>query len=470
MSFFNWLFKKKKKKEPEPEPQRYLDISQVPASLDLADGMVKLRIESHNIELKGASFPAWSFISSGFSVLGQKEMVLTLKREDHESETLIPADILTFFKTILTLASQGRFVQEGGFSQLGEKSRICGFQGMIYSQLFESGPFDLPPSPLQVTLVTEKEIVAAQRVGHLRVLSRLGHFYKHYPWPSWNDRKRTEINMTDVLDNTILNKVRCGHFSGLTVTQEESTLVIRISEEAALSLSSSLDEFRGDVALGLLTELEKTASSCLIWRGPTQKEPTAISRTEVEGSICGNFLVLATGVSEDSWYLIEDGFGLTLSSQSWAAFRAALKSKENWALSTTDGCISLEWVEPGWSLYRSEKLVNDDAMVMIEQIVLRDSEAAFKKALGNDKLILVIKQIKDCVETSLADHQPPDNNELLIIVTFSEEGQHYQIASRPGLENEVLYSLNESLEQIPATAVNSELSFELYFKVAGVEE
>jgi hypothetical protein len=316
---------------------------------------LSVTVYHHAFPSDPGEIPCWTYVSDGLRAHGQKEIVFTVACREGEPVDTFPDDPIELAALIHDLAKQGRVVDIGGRTELGDRGPgILGndaFRGLLYTPP-QASNFPPPDSPFLVAVaLTRGELHLAMEQGMVRMMSLLGYHYRFYPMPPWIDRDRKEIAHVDAMRASILDKVPRAYLTDLTVCEEvtaarriereqpevgltkwsrrgPSRIHVRVGPKAASMLMELLAEPQAAQGFALLAGLEPTADACLIWK-PGQTEPTAIGPEGRLGSrTCGNFLIVVPGQDKCEGRLVEDGFGMTLTRAAWADLRAAIAARE----------------------------------------------------------------------------------------------------------------------------------------------
>ncbi|KAK9443786.1 uncharacterized protein VB005_03066 [Metarhizium brunneum] len=182
-----------------------------PVTISLLEhSLLTVTIYHHEMQsMVSGSFWCWTYITSGLSALGQKEMVFTLKRRTAaEREQDFQTDILEWFSNIYMFAQSDMLVDEWGQSRFYRK----GFLGREDIRLFlYSPPLDiraLPPGAmpderLHIIPATAPEADVVHYYCVMRFISQLGKSERWFPVHPWFDRDRqhcvTKAQMTGTI-------------------------------------------------------------------------------------------------------------------------------------------------------------------------------------------------------------------------------------------------------------------------------
>ncbi|MBY0551458.1 MAG: hypothetical protein K2W95_29525 [Candidatus Obscuribacterales bacterium] len=334
----SWWDKHKPKKEVE-----------FPIVVTLIPQKLAVTIHLHEIDVCGQSLSCWSYVSSGFSSVGQKEIVFTLKRELREEVLRYPGAPLDFFRQIYPLACEGQYVDSGGFTGLAPGFLAPHLGGVLYEKSnLRIANAELPPDLLTAIVVTPEEFAAAYDFGNLRVLTLLGDQSRYYPFPFWIDRRRA-----GTVSNASIAQMKQGlpgrlHYLLMNdcsaIAHQRELLQVYLDQRHACYFRSFIDEIPPEcTAFAFQLCLDATANCCLVWQPPGAASPRAIADSAMAGGsppgtesaipsealMGGAFLSIFMQETENTWGTAEDGFAVALDAKSSAEVKFALISVQN---------------------------------------------------------------------------------------------------------------------------------------------
>jgi hypothetical protein len=333
----------------------------VVATEHVVAGKLTITVVAHTIATAQGNAACWSYVSEGLSGVGQKEIVFTVKRGPGEADRDYPRNILGFYGLVYQVASEGQWVDNGDTTILGPTSDgLFGarWRGIIYTDTIGMKGVDVRSGQLMAVVVSAAEVEVAQRMGVMRVLSRLGQANAFFPTTPWLDRDRSEVTSPGDLDKSILVQTRTAHFAGATVHQDSAganpgadipvgkirtvevypdlvtlTLPSKLPDDARQAIGALGD----DDPVAILTGPDRTASMAIVWQ-PGQSAPTAIVAPDTAGArIAGNFVLFLPGRPENKASILEDGFVVELSADAWIRVRQAMARGEPISVSGGDG-------------------------------------------------------------------------------------------------------------------------------------
>ncbi len=319
------------------------------ATEDVVPGKLTVTVFAHTI----ARVRCWTFASAGLWPLGQRELLFSVKQDGDE----FPRELFTFYRTVHRLASEKRFVNQGGLTQLARDAtpllRKSSFRGVIYAapQPLEDIPVAAPY--LTGILVTTEEVEAAQRYGAARVLARLGQNARYFPTPPWSDRGRAAVVQGE--EQSILSHVPGMPLRGAVVRQEATLrertevpgvgpqiklagewVVLNLPPEAPGLLAKGLAGLAPTAPFALFTDIDVAGGSALVWH-PGDTAPASITAAKTVNSMGGSFVLFAGSPGDQGANLIEDGFAVTMSEQQFGELREALSKGKPFRVAPSPG-------------------------------------------------------------------------------------------------------------------------------------
>ncbi len=312
MSFWSKLFGRRSSAAREP--------IRFPATFELEPGRMAVKVYSHEIEAVDGRF--WSVVSEGLEPLGQREIVVTLKRRERETEEELPAGLLELFRTLYGLAKQKRIVDEGGFTRFGKGGFLePHLGGMVYASAELIDGVELPRRALVGVALHAREMDVVKMGGAFRILGRLGLAHRRFPFPCWSDRDRASV-AHDGEATSLLARIGGRRVRHVSVIAVDEVVTLRLLPGA--ELAPFLDQVPDDHAVTLFLEPDPTASACLVWT-PGQAAPQAISAADTADRYTGNHVMIAGGCPDDQIDQGEDGYWLRLTESSFRRFKDAVR-------------------------------------------------------------------------------------------------------------------------------------------------
>jgi hypothetical protein len=317
-----------------------------PAYADVVPNEVSVVFYAHD-DVDGLAGNFLSAVSAGLSASSQRELVLTLRLERHEAPMPKMQDLIRFLATVHAWAQQGTHVDEGDFTQFGDRGLFGSTQtGLLYTDARALPGVDLPSRALAAVFVDAREIATARDFGTYRVLTRIGAQLRMFPYPTWGALDRPSA-ITPREGSSVLAKVRRVRVRGASFLLAEQCLRLTIprGREQVLSGVRSLP---AGASFALLLRPSSDANAILVWRFG-QAEGSRLAPAGSDGSrVSGSFLWLVPSPEGDRARPVEDGYSLLLSADSWSALCAALVSEQPMSLRLADGLrFELEWSAPG---------------------------------------------------------------------------------------------------------------------------
>lgn len=453
-----------------------------PVHIELVPGSLTAHVYHHEVTTPDESLPCWSFVTEGLVAHQQKEVIFTLCRNRNEAAHEFPQDPLHLFRTIYQLAQQGQRVDVGGVTQFGSRNLFGRHLTYIHPQPFPE--VTLPSPAVAAFLVTHDEVLAVQEFGITRVMARLGQASRYYPCPPWSDRSRLGLSFASTRQESILTKVPRARVPGVRVCQDGGQVRVRLARRPEGAWQQFFAETRGNAPLVLLTDLDPGASGCLVWE-PGQSGPSAITPPSSDGScLSGCFVLLVPEQSADRGQLLEDGFALLLTNESWAALRQAMIQGQALTVpATEEGMpLSLEWWEEsydnpvdqktyvasgGWQTYQPQPSGEGDRegkKVKTESLRLLTAQEDIAARTTVQDLATFCKDVERIADQNLGSCDR--GFKLLVQFKCTPSGHEIQLAHQGDGSHELLQAFHDALKGMkPLTVHQDEVAFQFEMDV-----
>ena len=295
--------------------------------LDLVPGTLSATVHLHEIATGSGVVRGWTLVSEGLTSVGQSEMAFTLVRESDRAEDF-PPFLLNHLLTVRQFAAEGQFVSERGFThyRAGAMSDLGPFAGIGYTAPDRSVQVPLPAQCLTGVLLTEGELEMWMRCFAERVLSKLGHLTRHFPYPYWSDPGRPSVYTPGDSKKSLISEIPRLRAEGSTATLAggEITLSLRPAEARVVA-----DRMAAGDALCVMVGRDPGVLAALVW-GPGQEAPIAIIAEGADGAaVAGWFVVLVPAQgTNDEVGMREDGFTVLLTKGSARRLVTSLRRGE----------------------------------------------------------------------------------------------------------------------------------------------
>jgi hypothetical protein len=313
-----------------------------PAYAEVVANEVSVVFYAHD-DVEGLLGNFLTAVTEGLVASNQRELVLTLRLERHEPPMPKMQQLIRFFTTVHAWAAQGTRVDEGGFTQFGDRGLFGSSQsGLLYADARALPGVELPSRALAAIFVDAREIATARDFGAYRVLTRIGAQLRMFPYPTWGALDRPSA-MTPREASSVLAKVARVRVRGASFLLVDKCLRLSIPRgmKQALGGVGTLPE---GASFALLLRPSLEANAIFIWR-PGQAEASRLAPDGSDASrVSGSFLWFVPSRESDRARPVEDGYSLLLAADSWAALSAALLSEQALTLGLPDDLrFELEW-------------------------------------------------------------------------------------------------------------------------------
>jgi Smad anchor for receptor activation-like, C-terminal len=455
-----------------------------PIQFDLIPEKLSARVYLNEINSRNGAVPCWTYITKGLMSHQQKELIFSLRRNPDEKMTDFPRAPLEFFTNVYRLAEQGQLVDVGDITEMAS-ANFLGYSGLLYILPEVSQNIDGLAPALAAIMLTEEELIAVKEFGPMRVMARLGYAYRHYPCPTWSDRKRSSLTFAKSMHESVLAKVPHLWMRGITVWMDNNLITLRLLPQTGELLHHQLSQMPLNTPLALLSNFDLASHGCLVWE-TGQSQPSAITPSDEGGSrFCGCFILFVPGQSQDDGKLIEDGFGVMLTNTSWAAIKNAIALGQPVSIpaAQTGMSFQLEWTQSdyynpvegvvyhsdSWETYKPKNSPSQEIVggIHVKNIVLLTSQLELENRVGVEALSTYIKAVEKNVRDYFASSPQAKAQDLIVQCEIWSDGKvNIGYASQPGIANEVLKDLHTSLLTLPIPTVSSDsIKFQIVFAI-----
>lgn len=309
-------------------------------TIEIVPDVLAIDVYSHTMPTMLETFPCWTFISRGLSTIRQKEIVVSLKQKPDDNEEEIFDVVINYYKIITRLAMEKRYVDQGGFTQFGERKFFD--HQLIYVEAISIPGVPVPQNALCVLMVDEDELEWFKEFGELRITAKLGAVTRHFPYPTWSDRDRKSVVSKEDYEATILSQTPILRKPEFAIFREKDEVVLQIEKTYAEYIRNAFAEFTPEMPRVFLGKLPAGADACLAWDS-SYDEPFAISAPEGQGKKLAAcfFLLSASDDTGEMVKTLEDGFAALVSATTLQSFDKALQAMKPFRL---PGKFRLEWI------------------------------------------------------------------------------------------------------------------------------
>jgi hypothetical protein len=293
--------------------------------VDVVPGKLVVRVWHHEVDALGGPVACWSYVTSGLRNWGQKEVILTVSRGVHEvASSELP---IQFFRQVGEFAAQGRLVDVGDLTEFGQVGFMGNFKGILYTWSLPLPGIELAHDALAAILATEEELSVVKRCGVTRVVVRLGHAYRYFPYPPWSDRSRSSVVTSSFWQRSVLSKLALTvRVTGATVRKEQGQVHLRLPQKAVGLFEEGISQAPANAPIAFVANPDPEADAMLVWE-PGQRQPEAISPPGSTGErVGGCFVVFLPEQGSNGGEPFEDGFVMKLTNPSWEQISQAVRS------------------------------------------------------------------------------------------------------------------------------------------------
>lgn len=306
------------------------------------------------------SLPCWCFATYGLRKYDTKEVCLLL--ECLPDELAVPEHVLQYLALLEDYAKRGVKMVEGSFTRLGgdpflDHTDIAGF---VYVRARPSHSIDnlvVPSAPfLFAILVKTEELCWVEQRHFHRLMLRLGHQYRYYPFPLWCSRGRKPVyrGFHDSVVST--DQVACIPDVVTHCDTAGKMVTMYLPKSRHPEMLEMLKELSVEdlTALPFLTEISDVADGHMVF-SPDAEQPQCITKHSGKPATIGvSFVVIAvppknlTETPNSGANHIEDGILTIVQRDQLKEVYEALKNRKDWTLKS-DGFpllgLSIKWVD-----------------------------------------------------------------------------------------------------------------------------
>ena len=479
-----WFRRKAAATSRQPTPAK----NTFPQSVEVITGKLRVQVFVHDIMRGAEVIPCWSYVTDGLVEKHQKEIILTLKRENSQKLEDYPRGLFELFAIILDLAEKGQLVDVGQ-STLFSEDGFQGdkdFRGIGYVEPQSLPGVEIGAVPLLAAVILKgDEAQIAWNFGLTRVTALIGMKYRHYPCPIWSDLQREPVASIHEMDKSVLGKITRIGIRG-SYYEEQNHIFLAISPSSGARIREFLRPRPPTEPLALRTQPDPRANACLVWR-PNEAQPMAITPQGSDGSRkTGAFLAFVPEQISNEVRSAEDGFYLFLANSDWQKIREALVSGSDIFIppgGKNGASIFIEWQKPkgyaspvtgetylaeSWTTYQPEgtsREAKQRVAVSSNRWVLLTSERELAARTTAEDLAEYSNRIQDAVDAFFTPQERRTQHELTIQVVLRQEGHEVRFVAVPELSADMNGDLHNRLSKVPAPRVGGPVKFELILSI-----
>jgi len=468
-----------------------------PYELELVPDVLRASVVLSRFSLAGEEMICWTYVSDGLKKVGQKELLISIKKSDEEKNSDFPQAPVEFFKTVFQHSIRKEFINIGSISEFGDVGFLSDdFPAATYVNSQTLGDWFPPENSLATVLLTREELKASNYVGVSRIASLLGKSSMHFPCPVWNDLARKSVvddKLLAVMEESFVAQMPriLIRDSGVSAADKVIDLQLPLS---ARHFFTQLSELAVDSALLLLLDFDERADAVLVFQQDKDAAPLAISAPGLQGNrVAGSFICFAPAQSDDHGMIIEDGFAISLKAETWEELRHSLVNGSPFYLPRQrDGydfrlawhqdeiaaigpdTIEIHGVELGChsAISKAETDGKTTVPAYATEINLLTHEKEIRSLIELDVLRRYIQHVEDIVRDHFMCMGESDGFKLQLNCTILPERlADFEVSSSPVMEAEDEVDLLDRLSITYAPQINEKsVKFNMVFSVWGGKE
>ncbi|CAG8689836.1 13136_t:CDS:1, partial [Ambispora leptoticha] len=397
----------------------------------------------------------------------------TICRNENEDNTNFPMMPIKAFHTIYNLVCAGTTLNIGmgtrfapGFLSSQDMNTL------IYVRQQALPGVHLSKDTLHAVLVTDEEYEVCKNYGILRLLGKRGYKEKCFPFPPWNERIcKSVVTMAD-FKTSIINHILSTSITGASVTkltgdQAKECIMLQISPSSHEMTKKFIEQVGTEKPIAIFTGLDDNADSCLIWQSGL-KQPTAISLNDISRRLAGCFILFCPAQDKNQLIMIEDGFSLILTNETYYQLCEALCSCKTFSASIDDNTqFKLVWKAMSDELKPLKKASRNNDIVKMDKMVLLTGHEMTQRITINS-LANYVDELDMVVVKHFSSMEKGDNLNLHVVVLVNEDKSvNIQFQKNPqDYEKASLDKLQENLKLVNQPEVyGGPISFRLDYHV-----
>lgn len=316
----------------------------LPTQVALVPGKLSVTFYAHDVadDRKGNYLTA---VSDGLLERRQRELVVSLRIGESDDVQAHMRELSRFLVTVWRWAQQRNLVDAGGVTRFGKRGMFGrSGNGLVYADAKPLRSVTMPGRALTAIVVDPAEVETALAHGVYRILARIGEQSGCFPFPTWSDLARPSVASAREGESA-LSKIARTRAPGVHYVIEGKRLRVRIPRAARGILARGVAALAPGTPFALLTEPAANADAMLVWH-PGQTEAKAIYAEGSEGArLTGGCLAVVPGGQKDEIRVMEDGYTLLLSDNTWGSLANALLGEHLISLPMADDAtLEIEWL------------------------------------------------------------------------------------------------------------------------------
>lgn len=476
-----------------PGAQFDKNTARFPVEIELVPDLLSVSIILNEFSLDGKDIVCWTYISNGCVKAGQKELIISIQKKPQEAISDFPQEPLEFFKAVIQHAAHGETIKAGSISEFSDTGFLSAkFRGAAYLKSRQMGDWFPPEDSLATILLTAEELATSQLAGLTRVLALMGRQDLHFPCPVWNDLSRESAVSTEMLaqmgDSFIAQMPRLlVRDAGVSSFERIIDLQMPLS---ARHYFKQLEELDPETPLLILTDFDERADSMLVWQREKKQVPLAITAPGCPGArIAGSFFCVAPFQEKDRGMIIEDGFALSLTAETWTVLRQSLLNgspcyfshdedgydfRLSWHQDedTEAGPNTIEIEEinaPCFKTAKNESAEKSTVPALAREITLITKEAEIKELVDQESFRRYIQHVEDVVRDHFFCIGEQEGFDLTLDCKILPERKAvFQSSSTPVMEADDETDLLDRLSLTYAPSIESgEIKFRMFLAIWG---
>jgi len=321
-----------------------LPITMVVIPNELKVHVFEFKVHMNRMERDAIGYKTEGLMNSSQEGQQQEMVFIVLKEFPKRTSHFSFNDPIRFFQQVFHMKIP---VRHGDTTKFGNKG-LFNSSAILYVNIpKEVGIFH--GCLATILLLNSHEVTTLSFIGHMRLLSFMGHQHSFYPYPYWSDLQRSPLDFKENIGTLAAFDGRCSlpPTSTLTHCQDRNKFVLRMHKEGS---SFPVEQVpRIDKSIVLLPGcIDESAFGCYVHVPGKQHLNAIIPSNNVTEQNNNNmaccFVVLVGGHPRNAIRRLEDGFSLFLTEDTWTIFWHYLNKQMHFSLIEEGISFLLQWV------------------------------------------------------------------------------------------------------------------------------
>jgi hypothetical protein len=343
MNWIHWLTGKSRDVPPKPE------LLGAPGAHVLIPGALSVLVENHDLRVdpnglgtgpklalpgKGCR----SYLTHGLGNFGQREVMFVVAPDGAGVTVDCEQDVVRLYHRLFQYARDSHKIEAGDLQAFAGKGPFAlSGCGIAYLNAVRGPGPAVPEDALLAMLLQADECAAAQVAGVHRAAAWIARASRLFPYPKFSELSRPSAVPPGLPASMLLRVPLMRSAKQAEAFLQNKTLTVRMEADLWDGLSKTLRAVEANPYFGILTGYVPAADGRFVWL-PKDQGLEAIGPIGSKLSIMeGGFVIFAGGQPSNTAMVVEDGFSVLLTSDSWSALKAAAETRSEIEFPITGG-------------------------------------------------------------------------------------------------------------------------------------